>query len=226
MKQNCIILARKNSKRIIGKNLVSFKGKPLIYWTLKHAFNSKIFNKIILSSDWDELLNYSKKKFKKLIINKRPLNLSKSKIKSEEVINYIFKKYKFSGGYTALLQPTSPLRKFSYIRLMLNLAQRKKLNTLHSISEIRNKTFIKKKNNFYKVPKKKKNKKFFLNGSIYIFNNIFFKKTNSIKEIKGNYFFHEKKYSLDLDTLNDLKKFNLFYFFNKKKSLVIGKKYE
>ena len=152
--------------------------------------------------------------------------MSKSKIKSEKVINYIFKKYKFSKGYTALLQPTSPLRKFSYIRLMLNLAQRKKLNTLHSISEIRNKTFIKKKNNFYKVPKKIKNKKFFLNGSIYVFNNIFFKKTNSIKEIKGNYFFHEKKYSLDLDTLNDLKKFNLFYFFNKKKSLIISKKYE
>ena len=64
MKQNCIILARKNSKRIIGKNLVNFKGKPLIYWTLKHAFKSKIFNKIILSSDWDELLNYSKKNFK------------------------------------------------------------------------------------------------------------------------------------------------------------------
>ena len=39
-------------------------------------------------------------------------------------------------------------------------------------------------------------------------------------------FFHEKKYSLDLDSLNDLKKFNLFYFFNKKKSLVIGKNYE
>ena len=131
--------------KTIPKPMVTIKGKPLIYWTLKHAFNSKIFNKIILSSDWDELLNYSKKKFKKLIINKRPLNLSKSKIKSEKVINYIFKKYKFSKGYTALLQPTSPLRKFSYIRLMLNLAQRKKLNTLHSISEIRNKTFIKKK---------------------------------------------------------------------------------
>ena len=142
--------------------------------------------------------------------------MSKSKIKSEEVIHYLFKKYKFSKGYTVLLQPTSPLRKFSYIRLMLNLAKKKKLNTLHSISEIRNKTFIKKNNNFYKVPKNKKNKKFFLNGSIYIFNNVFFKKTNSIKEIKGNYFFHEKKYSLDLDSLNDLKKFNLFYFFNKK----------
>ena len=98
---------------------------------------------------------------------------------------------------------------------MLNLAKRKKLNTLHSISEIRNKTFIKKNNNFHKVPKNKKNKKFFLNGSIYVFNNVF-KKTNSIKEIKGNYFF-QKKYSLDLDSLNDLKKFNLFYFFNKKK---------
>ena len=28
---NCVILARKNSKRIINKNLPNFKGKPLIY---------------------------------------------------------------------------------------------------------------------------------------------------------------------------------------------------
>ena len=84
--------------------------------------------------------------------------------------------------------------------------------------------YIKKRNNFYKVPKQEKNKKFFLNGSIYIFNNNYFKKTNSIKEKKGNYFFNEKKYSLDLDTLNDLKKFNLIYFFNKKGTLFISKK--
>lgn len=221
---NCLILARKNSERIKKKNMIKFNNKPIIYWTLKHAFSSKVFNKIILSSDWNELLNYSKSKFKKLIINKRPLNLSKSNIKSEKVINYLFKKYKFSKGYTVLLQPTSPLRKFSYIRLMLNLLKRKKLNTLHSISEVKNKTYIKKKNNFYKVPKPKKNKKFFLNGSIYIFDNNYFKKTNSIKEVKGNYFFNEKKYSLDLDTLNDLKKFNLKYFFNKKGTLFISKK--
>ena len=73
--------------------MIKFNNKPIIYWTLKHAFSSKVFNKIILSSDWNELLNYSKSKFKKLIINKRPLNLSKSNITSEKVINYLFKKY-------------------------------------------------------------------------------------------------------------------------------------
>ena len=107
--------------------MIKFNNKPIIYWTLKHAFSSKVFNKIILSSDWNELLNYSKSKFKKLIINKRPLNLSKSNITSEKVINYLFKKYKFSKGYTVLLQPTSPFRKLSYIRLMLNLLKRKNL---------------------------------------------------------------------------------------------------
>ena len=38
---NCIILARKNSRRIINKNLVNFKGKPLIYWTITKALKLK-----------------------------------------------------------------------------------------------------------------------------------------------------------------------------------------
>ena len=222
-KINCLILARKNSKRIKGKNLIKFKGKPLIYWTIYSAFKSNIFDKIIVSSDWQELLSFCKLKFKNLILDNRPKDISNSQTSSETVLKYLYDKYPFDiKGYTVLLQPTSPLRKTSYIRSMIQLVIKRRLNTLHSVSELKNKTYIKKDNNFYNLPKKKK--KLFLNGSIYIFSNQFFMKKNKIKEKIGNYYFHHKKYSLDLDTLHDLKKLKIKYHISKQKKLIINGK--
>ena len=74
MKPYCLILARKKSQRIKKKNLINFNRYPLIFWTLKNAFEAKIFSKIILSSDWDELLSFSKFYFKDVILHKRKKN--------------------------------------------------------------------------------------------------------------------------------------------------------
>ena len=108
---------------------------------------------------------------------------------------------------------------------MVSLLIAKKLKTLHSVSQIKNKTSINyKKNTIYNLPKRIKNKSLFLNGSIYVFRNSFFSKTFSLKEKKGNYFFHEKKYSLDLDDIEDLKLFKAKYYFNNKRKLIVNTK--
>ena len=225
MQKICLILARKNSRRIKGKNMILFNGKPLIYWTILIAYKSNIFDRIILSSDWAELKKFAKFNFKDLEIDNRPKKLSKSNTTSEKVIKYLFKKYKIIKGYSVLLQPTSPIRNILYLKRMVRLLIAKKLNTLQSVSQIKNKTSINyKKNTIYNFPKKVKNKSLFLNGSIYIFRNSFFFKTFSLKEKKGNYFFHEKKFSLDLDDINDLKLFRAKYYFNNKKKLIVNTK--
>lgn len=46
-----IIPARGGSKRIPGKNLKSFCGKPMIAWAIGYALESKIFDKVIVSTD-------------------------------------------------------------------------------------------------------------------------------------------------------------------------------
>lgn len=224
MTLNCIILAREKSKRLKNKNLLSFNNKPLIYWTLKNAFESKIFEKILISSDWKKLLNYSKSKFTNLIVDKRSKKLSTSKITSEAVIKYLLRKYKLKNGYTVLLQPTSPLRKTNYIKKMINILKKNNLKTLHSVSTVVNKTLVNKENNIFNLSKKNSRKKIFLNGSIYIFKNNYFLQKNIIRENPGNYFFHEKKYSLDLDSVDDLKKFKIKYFYNKKNELIVDSK--
>lgn len=50
-KNLAVIPARSGSKRIKYKNIRLFKNKPLIYWTIKAALESKIFDYIFVSTD-------------------------------------------------------------------------------------------------------------------------------------------------------------------------------
>ena len=43
--------AREGSKGIKNKNIRKFLGKPLIYWTLKHAKKVNNFEAIVVNSD-------------------------------------------------------------------------------------------------------------------------------------------------------------------------------
>ena len=56
-----IIPARGGSKRIPNKNIKNFKGYPLIYWSLKAAISSKLFDKIIVSTDSNKIKKIAEK---------------------------------------------------------------------------------------------------------------------------------------------------------------------
>ena len=94
MKKNkpiAIIPARIGSKRIHHKNIVCFKNKPLIYWTVKSAINSKIFEKIFISTDSNIILKI--KSFKENIsFLSRPKNFQVPKTKTSTLIKFLIKK--------------------------------------------------------------------------------------------------------------------------------------
>ena len=56
-----IITARSGSKRIPKKNIKKFCGKPIIYWVIKAVKKSKIFDKIIVSTDSKKIAKLVKK---------------------------------------------------------------------------------------------------------------------------------------------------------------------
>ena len=60
-KNIAIITARKNSKRIKNKNIKIFNKKPLIYWTIKTALKSKLFDKVFVSKTQKKLKIFRKK---------------------------------------------------------------------------------------------------------------------------------------------------------------------
>ena len=69
IKYLAVIPARKNSKRIINKNLIKINKKELIKFTIEAARKTKKIQEIILTSDDAKILNIAKKS--KIIAFKR-----------------------------------------------------------------------------------------------------------------------------------------------------------
>jgi len=212
MRVICLILARHGSKRIQQKNLLIFKNKPLIYWTLKQSLRIANISKIILSSDSFKIIKIAKSISKKFIINKRTKKFSGSKTKSETVIKYLNNIYKFNNDdYILILQPTSPLRKDNDIINAIYLGSKYNLNTIHSGNIYKNKIKIKKKIFLYKSNRKKyiyQKKNYSYNGAIYFFKIKYFLDKKTVYEKIPNIYKMDDKNSLDIDTYKDLKPYN------------------
>ena len=57
----CVIPARGGSKRIPRKNIKEFNGKPIIAYSIEAALNSSCFNRVIVSTDDNEIAKVAKK---------------------------------------------------------------------------------------------------------------------------------------------------------------------
>ncbi len=209
MKIICIIPARIGSLRIKKKNLIDFKGKPLIYWTLKQSIRIPQINKTILSSDSKNLIKFSKSISQNILFNLRPKYLSRSSSKTESAIKYLVEKYGMSSkDYILILQPTSPLRQDRDIKNIIKILKKKKLKTLHSATKNHKKTEIFSSSFIHFIKKRKiidTSLKYSYNGAIYLFSVSYFKKKNNIYEKKPNIYIMSKKHSLDIDDYIDLK---------------------
>jgi CMP-N,N'-diacetyllegionaminic acid synthase len=102
------IPARKGSKGIPGKNKKNFCGKPLIQWSIDQAKESKLFDKIIVSTDDDDILKMAKDSGVTPV--KRQDDLCQDETSLDDVLFDFFAREENDCDYICLLQPTSPLR--------------------------------------------------------------------------------------------------------------------
>ena len=131
-----VIPARAGSKGIKNKNIFKINNKPLVEYTFKSAFKSKIKNNYILTDS-----KKIKKIAKKFSINTsyiRPKNLSGSKISLNKTLSHFYqwlKKNKVRFDYLVVLQPTSPLRTKNDINNAVNIVKKYKPKSLFCISD-------------------------------------------------------------------------------------------
>jgi CMP-N-acetylneuraminic acid synthetase len=108
-----IITARGGSKGIPKKNIKNMAGKPLIQYTFDAVKNSKLLTRCIVSSDDDEIINFSKSQSIEAPF-KRPKELATDQAQSVDVlihaVNFLFNQEDYVPDYIVTLQPTSPLR--------------------------------------------------------------------------------------------------------------------
>ena len=96
-KRLVIIPARGGSKRIKNKNIKRLLGIPLIEYSIRAALNSKLFDKIHISSDDKKILDLSKKLGVAADFI-RPSNLSNDKVPLSPVLKYVVNEY-FKMGF-------------------------------------------------------------------------------------------------------------------------------
>ncbi len=130
-----IIPAKINSRRLNYKNIKKIWGKPMIYWAINAAKNTKIIKNIYVSSESNKVLSLAKKYGVKTI--KRPADLSKNTTPKMDVIkhavNTISKRTK--PKIIISLQANSPnLTSLDLLNGIINLVKFKK-NEIISVDE-------------------------------------------------------------------------------------------
>ena len=108
-----IIPARGGSKGLPGKNIRPMCGKPLIAWTIEKALQSRHLDVVMVSTDSLEIAAIAREHGAEVPFL-RPADLATDTANSYDVIRHALGYYRQSVGrefvYTALLEPTSPLR--------------------------------------------------------------------------------------------------------------------
>lgn len=114
MNRVAIIPARSGSKGLKDKNIKEICGKPLMAYSIEAAIQSKVFDKIIVSTDSKKYGRIAEKYGAEVMY--RGENLSDDKATTYMVVEDILQKLKSNIDYFALLQPTSPMRTSKHIK--------------------------------------------------------------------------------------------------------------
>lgn len=112
-----LIPARGGSKGIPRKNIRPIGGKPLIQWTIEAARGCPYIERVIVSSDDDEILSVASSLGAEAL--KRPLELATDSAGAKPVLAHALDAYEKNYGalphYITYLQPTSPLRTAAHL---------------------------------------------------------------------------------------------------------------
>lgn len=136
-----IIPARGGSKGVPKKNIKDLNGKPLIAYSIEQALATKKIDKVVVSTDCDDIANVSKKYGAEVI--KRPDNLSGDFASSEEALIHTLKELSKDGwvaSFVVFLQCTSPLRGSADIANCLDLVTSGRFDS--SLSVVENHKFL------------------------------------------------------------------------------------
>jgi len=134
----CIIPARSGSKGIKNKNILNYKGFPLLTWSIKQAMSCKYNMRIIVSTDTKQYADIALK-YGAEVPFLRPNNISEDLSTDFEFINHCVNWLKEHENYSCdiilQLRPTSPTRKIEDINKALDLfiKNRYKYDSLRSV---------------------------------------------------------------------------------------------
>jgi CMP-N,N'-diacetyllegionaminic acid synthase len=208
-----IIPARGGSKGIPKKNIKLLKGKPLIAWTIEEAKKSCFLDKIIVSTDDEEIMKVAKK-WGAEVPFLRPSELAQDDTPGIAPVLHALE-YFLDYEYVVVLQPTSPLRLAEDIDNAIYLCEKNKSNFCVSVMEskiipewmfrINNRGVLEPLNYIREIPyqRQKVKKTYVLNGAVYVGRKEALIKTQSFLTPETIPYIMPSKRSIDIDDIID-----------------------
>ena len=133
----CVIPARGGSKRIPRKNIKLFHGKPMIAWSIKAAIESECFDRIIVSTDDDEIAMVSEQ-YGAEVPFQRPKELSDDYSSTVDVMRHAAQWIRDEHNdcdYLCCLYATAPLVRSSDLKRGLAEIKHNSLDYVYSVVE-------------------------------------------------------------------------------------------
>ena len=208
-----IIPARGGSKSIKKKNLHIVNKQPLLQWTLEESKKVKSVEKIVVSTDDDDIKQFAERLCVDVVT--RPKQISNDNSSSESAILHTLKYYNKKNIHPDIivfLQCTSPLISYSDIEKGIKYLNKKKLDATFACASFDG--FVWKKNNKKfiginhdhrkRLMRQKRRTEYLEAGSIYIM------KTKSFLKDKFRFcgkcepFLIDKKKVLDINDYQDI----------------------
>jgi len=207
-----LIPARGGSKGIARKNIKNFCSKPLIYWSIKIALESNLIDRVIVSTEDEEIAEIARS-FSAEIPFIRPKELSSDNSPGIDPVIHALKMLPEADDLL-LLQPTSPLRRIEDIEGIFYKRSKHKSESAVSVTRA-NKSLnlffeidiesklIPIKDTFEIKPRQLYANNYMLNGSMYLSSRKSILKNSSL--ITSNTVAYEmpEELSIDIDTLFD-----------------------
>jgi len=209
-----LIPARGGSKGIPRKNIRIFCGKPLIWWTIHTALKSNCIDRLIVSTDDEEIA--------KIAINcgaevpfLRPKEIASDESSCFSVVKHLLENVP-DASEVLTLQPTSPLRRIEDIKGILKFFDSSKASSIVSLTEVNKhpswmfsidyeKNLIPVINGEIASCRQKLSKICVLNGSLYIGNRDYYLKEKKMITNKTLGYIMPKEVSIDIDNEIDWK---------------------
>ena len=211
-----IIPARAGSKRIKNKNIISFKGKPMIVQTLNVAKKCKYIDKIIVSTESKKIQNISKLAGVYTPFLRKDSYDDYSSVQ-EATLSAIGQAEEHFGKFDVVIQlmANCPLRKLKTLNFSIENFFKKKLNSQISFFAygLANPWWAHKIKNKKIIPLNKKNlfkrsqdleKLYCPTGSIWISDINILKKHKTFYSPNYGYFILKFDQAIDIDTVEDL----------------------
>lgn len=205
-----IIPARGGSKGVPKKNIRHLLGKPLISWTIEEANKSKYIDRLIVSTDDQEIAEVSKTWGAEIPFI-RPSELAQDDTPGIDPVLHAIKMLP-DYEYIVLLQPTSPLRLVQDVDTCLERVVEQEADSCVSVTlsdkspywmyQLTNESELKP----VVVPDKPVLRRqdapdvFVLNGAVYVANTSWLQETRSFLHKETIGYVMPKERSIDVDT--------------------------